>query len=100
MNSRLPHFLFKTFLVTAILCSCSNKGNSKSDANKDHDTLAKIEPSKTCFAKLSPDYVESKKCSIERFFHKNWSESGNISFLVAKDGQIIFEKYQGCLIQV
>src|SRR5438046_715564 len=94
MNFKLPQFLFKSFLVTAVLFSCSHKGNTNLDSKK-QDTLTKIEPPKTCFRKLPADYIENKRYSIERFFNKNWSDNSNISFLVAKDGQIIFEKYQG-----
>jgi CubicO group peptidase (beta-lactamase class C family) len=40
--------------------------------------------------------VSSKKRAIESFYNKNWpNNSLNGSFLVAKNGQILFEKYEG-----
>jgi len=48
------------------------------------------------FPKLSAAYVNSKKNKIDAFYRKNWfSKNKSISFLVAKDGQIIYEKYEG-----
>ena len=39
---------------------------------------------------------DAQPLSIDKFFRKTWkSDSENISFLVAKDGKIIYEKYQG-----
>ena len=46
--------------------------------------------------KLTAEYVTSKKRAIESFYNKNWpNHSLNGSFLVAKNGQILFEKYEG-----
>ncbi len=46
--------------------------------------------------KLSTNYINSKKNEIERFYQKNWpNNTMNGGFLVAKNGQIICEKYNG-----
>ncbi len=48
------------------------------------------------FPKLSRKYIKKKKAEIERFYSQTFGKdkfSGG--FLVAKNGQIIFEKYQG-----
>jgi CubicO group peptidase (beta-lactamase class C family) len=46
--------------------------------------------------KLTAEYINSKKRSIEAFYKKNWpNNSLNGGFLVAKNGQIIYEKYEG-----
>jgi CubicO group peptidase (beta-lactamase class C family) len=46
--------------------------------------------------KLSSSFINSKKREIEKFYQKNWPENDmNGGFLVAKNGQIIFEKYAG-----
>lgn len=61
-----------------------------------NDTLARIQQSRTRYVTLTPAYLATKKPYIEHFANKFWPlNSTNISFLVAKDGQIIFEKYQG-----
>ena len=52
--------------------------------------LTKAEP------KLTAEYINSKKHEIDSFYNKNWpNNSANGSFLVAKNGQIIYEKYEG-----
>lgn len=91
------HFFSKTLLVSMIAVSCNLKGNSNSDReNREKDTLVHLEPSKTHYDRLSHSYVNEKKSAINRFFTKYWEgPNKNISFLVAKDGQIIYEKYQG-----
>lgn len=89
-------FILKTFFCSALFFSCSNKGNPNVDLNVKKDTLGKIEPPTIHFHKLPASYINSKRASIESFFNKHWSsDSNNISFLVAKDGQILFEKYKG-----
>jgi len=46
--------------------------------------------------KLTSKYIDNKKKSIAYFYNNNWSrKSANGGFLVAQNGQIIFEKYDG-----
>lgn len=46
--------------------------------------------------KLSTSLINDKKYGSARFFEKIWSEKNdNVSFLVAKNGQIIYENYMG-----
>ncbi len=46
--------------------------------------------------KLSTEFINDKKYGTSRFFEKTWSEKNdNVSFLVAKNGQIIYENYMG-----
>ena len=55
-----------------------------------------MEPFDSIYPKLSNSYFNSKRNKIEHFFNKNWpSKNNNISFLVAKDGQVIYENYVG-----
>ncbi|MGG7035547.1 MAG: serine hydrolase domain-containing protein [Flavobacterium sp.] len=91
------HFFSKTLLVSMIVASCNLKGNSNSDReNREKDTLVHLEPSKIHYNRLSDSYINEKKSAINRYFTKYWEgPNKNISFLVAKDGQIIYEKYQG-----
>lgn len=46
-------------------------------------------------SKLPPGYLSGKREAIGRFVNKTWREHDNISMLVAKNGKIIYEKYQG-----
>ncbi len=55
-----------------------------------------MQPSKVKYAKLSTSYVEEKKASVLKYCNKYWSnENNNFSFLLAKNGEIIYERYQG-----
>lgn len=96
MNLKELKIYFKVLLFSIVLISCNKKSKTgETSESKNNDTLAHIEPSTTKFHDLDPQYVASKKASIEHFFNRGWSSNSNISFLVAKNGQIIFEKYQG-----
>jgi CubicO group peptidase (beta-lactamase class C family) len=96
MNFTKPKIYFKITAIALILMSCQKNPNANSGDNSEvEDTLGKLKPSKLAFENLSESYLSSKKASVQHFFNKNWSASRNISLLVAKDGQIIFEKYQG-----
>lgn len=73
----------------------SCKGNDKNNSESLISSL-EMTPSDSIFPKLTESFINSKKNKIERFFNKNWpSKNNNISFLVAKDGQIIYENYAG-----
>lgn len=55
-----------------------------------------MQPSKVKYPKLNPAFVAAKKVQIEHFRERHFgSENSNLSMLVAKNGQIIFERYQG-----
>ena len=55
-----------------------------------------MKPSKVQYPKLEALFMENKKAVIDRFCEKYWHNTdSNLSFLVAKNGQIIYEKYQG-----
>ncbi|MFY8213190.1 MAG: serine hydrolase domain-containing protein, partial [Flavobacterium sp.] len=53
-------------------------------------------PSQVNYPKLSSNYIADKRYAIDKFCNKFWSsDQSNLSFLVAKNGQIIYERYQG-----
>jgi CubicO group peptidase (beta-lactamase class C family) len=84
-----------------VLSSCKNTtgdatAQELSDAQLHKDTLPKMKPLKDEEPKLTAEYINTKKAAITSFYNKNWpNKSANGSFLVAKNGQIIFEKYEG-----
>jgi CubicO group peptidase (beta-lactamase class C family) len=87
----------KILLFSALLLSCNKQDKSVSTKSTAQKVMSQnMEPSDTVFPKLSADYIDSKKTKIDRFFNKNWpSDNNNVSFLVAQNGQIIYEKYKG-----
>jgi CubicO group peptidase (beta-lactamase class C family) len=86
------------FLLLLVLSSC-NKEKKKielNDAQLPKSTLPKMKPLSEPETKLTAEFINSKKISIDSFYKKNWpNNSANGSFLVAKNGQIIYEKYEG-----
>lgn len=86
--------ILQLLLLILVLSSCKqNKTTeSKTEIEKPIATTLIIKPG----PKLSAAYIESKRNSIIHYYNKNWPrESANGSFLVAKNGQIIYEKYEG-----
>ena len=80
-----------------VLSSCK-KFEPKQTINGENskNALPKMLPLTNEGPKLSPEYINSTQKRIESFYNKNWpNKSLNGSFLVAKNGQIIFEKYEG-----
>ncbi len=58
--------------------------------------LPTIIPSVLKYEKLNASFIANKRVTIQQFCDKYWKdENRNFSFLVAKNGQIIYEKYQG-----
>ena len=84
------------FLIL-VLSSCKKETFSKllSD-NVEKNTLPKMTPSTNEEPKLTSAYINTTRRGVEAFFNKNWPKNSlNGSFLVAKNGQIIYEKYEG-----
>ena len=87
----------KILLFSVFFISCAKKDKAVlSKESTDTVSVLNMKPSNTDFAKLTPTFIDSKKNKIDRFYNKNWpSSNNNVSFLVAKNGQIIYEKYSG-----
>ncbi|SHN76232.1 CubicO group peptidase, beta-lactamase class C family [Flavobacterium fryxellicola] len=86
------------FLLFLILSSCAKEKKKVeiNDAQLPKSTLPKMKPLSKPEPKLTAAYINSKKQEIDSFYKKNWpNNSANGSFLVAKNGQIIYEKYEG-----
>ena len=59
------------------------------------DTIPHIKPSQLIFKEMRPAYKAKTKRHLEKFVKKNWSEKNHFSFIVAKNGEILHEAYQG-----
>lgn len=91
MTPKKPLFYILLFFYFFVFFSCKNY-----DSNRESILSLEMKPSDSIFPKLTETYIGSKKNKIDHFFNKNWpSKNNNISFLVAKDGQIIYENYSG-----
>ena len=89
--------ILQILLLTLVLSACTKAQKIElKDAELPKSTLPKMKPLRDENPKLTADYISSKKESIDAFYKKNWPRNcANGGFLVAKDGQIIYEKYEG-----
>ncbi|MGO4770371.1 serine hydrolase domain-containing protein [Flavobacterium sp. W22_SRS_FK3] len=91
-KANIPQILF----LILVLSSCGKDKKTKPDKISEvKDTLGKMIPMGP-EKKITTAYINSVKGRINHFYNKNWpNNSMNGSFLVAKNGQIIFERYNG-----
>lgn len=98
MISRKKANILQLLLLLLVLSSCRENNTIQPQENSDilRDTMPHLEPSVSKSAKLNAGYTNDKKNAINHFYTKTWpNNSMNGSLLVAKNGQIIFEKYEG-----
>ncbi|MBS7233976.1 beta-lactamase family protein [Flavobacterium psychroterrae] len=91
-KTNIPQILFSIL----VLSSCGNDKKIQPNTIAEvEDTLPKMKPLGP-EAKISQVYINSVTGRINHFYVKNWpNNTMNGSFLVAKNGQIIFERYNG-----
>jgi CubicO group peptidase (beta-lactamase class C family) len=89
--------ILQLLLLILVLGSCTKQKKIEPiDAELPKDILPKMKPLANEVPKLTTEYVNSKKREIDTFYNKNWpNKSANGSFLVAKNGEIIYERYEG-----
>jgi beta-lactamase class A len=91
-KTKIPQILFSIL----VLSSCGkDKKTDTANTPAVEDTLPKMKPLGP-EKKISQAYKNSVTARINHFYNKNWpNNSMNGSFLVARNGQIIFERYNG-----
>ncbi|MET3025640.1 serine hydrolase domain-containing protein [Flavobacterium sp. UW10123] len=91
-KTKIPQILFSML----VLSSCGQNKTTATDTTQTvEDTLPKMKPL-GAEPKVSQAYKNSVVGRINHFYNKNWpNNTMNGSFLVAKNGQILFEKYNG-----
>jgi CubicO group peptidase (beta-lactamase class C family) len=84
-------------ILILVLSSCAKQKKVElNDAELPKDALPKMKPLTNEAPKLTTEYITATKEKIDAFYRKNWpNNSMNGGFLVAKNGQIIYEKYEG-----
>jgi CubicO group peptidase (beta-lactamase class C family) len=98
MTSRFPLYTTQLLAILLLLTvSCSKQEKTEEAIVKvNKDGLPIMMPMQEEMPKLKKAYLDDKKYGVSRFFEKIWSEKNdNVAFLVAKDGQIIYENYMG-----
>jgi CubicO group peptidase (beta-lactamase class C family) len=82
------------FFALGLAFSCAKKHKGEKPQKSD-DTLACIFPCSLKLPKLSSSELSRKKAIVRHFSDKLWRDYDNYAFLVAQNGQVIFEKYNG-----
>lgn len=81
-----------TYLCLIFLISCKDKNSQKNIAQNKIKELYEVK-----FNSLSDTYIKEKNNFIKDFYSKKINvEEFSGSFLVAKNGQILYENYTGC----
>ena len=66
------------------------------DAQLPKNVLPILKPAAKDSTELTATYIQEKRAKIDAFYKKNWpNNTMNGSLLVAQNGQIIYEKYNG-----
>lgn len=89
----LYFFIISIFFIVS---SCDKKEENKKSSRKKNNLEYAMLPLEDSLPMLSESYKNGKKIEIENYFKKKFANDfENMSFLVAKNGQIIYEKYDG-----
>ena len=84
-------------LSIAVFISCAKheKNNILHLAENTTDTTVVKSPYDVNFDSLDTDYIKNSQETIDEFYNKHFGKNYSGSFLVAKNGEIIYEKYSG-----
>ena len=98
MTSKITHYTTQLLAIILLTVSCS-KQEKNEDAviiKMNKKGIPVMQPLHQELPKLTSAYINDKKYGVSRYFEKTWSEKNdNVAFLVAKNGQIIYENYLG-----
>ena len=90
-------YIFLSYSLISIISACSKQEKTEEGIIKINEKgIPVMQPLQEELPKLSKAFLDDKKYGVSLFFEKTWSEKNdNVSFLVAKNGQIIYENYMG-----
>ena len=97
MKFKNIQYIFLSYCLIATFSSCSKQEKTEDGVIKINEKgLPVMQPLQEALPKLSAAFIKEKKYAVSMFFEKTWSEKNdNVSFLVAKNGQVIYENYMG-----
>lgn len=90
--------ILQLLVVALVFTSCTKEKKTApiNDALLPKSTLPQMTPLTNEHPKLTAEYIATKRRAIEAFYNKTWpNNSANGSILVAQNGQIIYENYEG-----
>jgi CubicO group peptidase (beta-lactamase class C family) len=93
---KLPIYILALSSLSFVSCKNDKKDLAQNNEDAVSDTVLRIAPLDIKMAKLSQDYKNSKHNIVQHFYNKLWPKDDlSGGFLVAKNGQILFETYGG-----
>ncbi|GAA4029626.1 serine hydrolase domain-containing protein [Flavobacterium cheonhonense] len=97
MKFKNIRYIFLSYCLIATFSSCSKQEKTEDGVIKVNEKgIPVMQPLQEALPELSAAFIKEKKYAVSMFFEKTWSEKNdNVSFLVAKNGQIIYENYMG-----
>lgn len=98
MTIRFSHYTTTLLVLLFLTVSCSKQEKNEEEAivKVNNDGLPIMTPMHDEMPALTKSFIADKKYGVSMFFDKLWSEKNdNVAFLVAKNGQIIYENYMG-----
>ncbi len=97
MTFRFTQYIFLFIALSILTVSCSKLEKTEEGIVKvNKNGIPVMMPLQEEMPKLSTAFINDKKFGVSRYFDKTWSEKNdNVAFLVAKNGQIIYENYMG-----
>lgn len=97
MTSRFSLYTLPLLAILLLNFSCSKQEKNEEDIVKiNKNGIPVMMPLQEEMPKLTTAFINDKKYGVSRYFEKMWSEKNdNVAFLVAKNGQIIYENYMG-----
>ncbi len=85
-----------SIVASILIYSCQKKDKIALLTHENNTVSYAMKPSADTLPKLSDSYIKAKQNQIDNFFIHHWkNDFENVSFLIAKNGQIIYEKYEG-----
>lgn len=88
--------VYSSFFFCVLVVSCKKQAPPEVTTKPKSEFPYAMLPREDTLPRLSKNFIDEKNARIDAFIRKNWSSSfENLSFLVAKNGQIIYEKYEG-----
>jgi CubicO group peptidase (beta-lactamase class C family) len=97
MYFKITRYILLFFAITLVVASCTKQEKNENGIVKvNKNGIPVMLPLQEVLPKLTNSYINDKKYEVSRYFEKTWSEKNdNVAFLVAKNGQIIYENYMG-----
>jgi CubicO group peptidase (beta-lactamase class C family) len=97
MSQKFIQYTSLIFAATVLFTSCTKQEKNDDGIVKvNKNGIPVMQPLQEELPALKTSYINDKKYGVSRYFQKEWSEKNdNVAFLVAKNGQIIYENYMG-----